>query len=92
MKVDSYNIANQFTISYASVTKQESASGHQGRVYQCWDPEANLVMTRKTTRPKLDFEESAAHHHDCKVTLRMAYNSNLNQGRDQALVFLRTIM
>ena len=61
-----------------------SASGHQARVPR-QDSEAILAMTGKTMKPKLDFEESAAHRRYCRVILHMTYNSNLNQGRDQAL-------
>jgi len=62
-----------------------SVSGHQVRVFPRWDSEANLAMRGKMMKLKLDFEESAAHRHYYRVILHMTYNSNLNQGQDQAL-------
>ena len=60
-----------------------SASGHQAHVPR-QDSEANLAVRGKTMKPKLDFEVSAAHRR-CRAILHMTCNSNLNQGRDQAV-------
>lgn len=55
-----------------------STSGRQAHVF----PEAHPGETKGV---KLDFEESVARRQYYKVIPHMAYNSNSNQGLDQAL-------